>query len=262
MRLDKYNESLISRSKMKNLILEGKVYVNNKVITKPSFEINENDLIEIKQDEYNFPSRAGYKLLKAINEFKLDFNNKIVLDVGASTGGFTACSLYFGAKKVYAVDVGDSQLVDSLKNNEKVKSIENKNIIDLTNDEINNDICDFVVIDVSFTSLKNILPFIKRFISNQSLVVALIKPQFETLKYQNKSHIIKDPTIHTIIVSDVISSLSKIGYNLISLTYSPIKGSKGNIEFLGLFTLKELTNKSYININEIVKKAHKDLKKE
>ena len=260
MRLDKYKINDISRSKMQQLIKENKVLVNGKVINKASYEVNEEDVVTLLLDEYNFPSRAGYKLLKAIKEFKLDFKDKIILDVGASTGGFTSCSLYFGAKKVYSVDVGDSQLVDSLKQDKRVKSIENMNILDLKSSDVDDNKFDYIVIDVSFVSLESIMPCLKKFLKEDGLIVALIKPQFETIKYQTKSHIIKDPTVHKIILRDVITNLNNIGYSLLKLDYSPIKGSKGNIEFISLFT--PIKTNVEIDIKGIVAKAHLELKKE
>ena len=244
---------------MQQLIKENKVLVNGKVINKASYEISDDDKIELLLDEYNFPSRAGYKLLKAIQLFNLDFKDKIVLDVGASTGGFTSCSLYFGAKQVYSVDVGDSQLVESLKKDKRVKSIENRNILDLTFEEVDNNKFDYIVIDVSFVSLESIIGCLKKFLKEDGLIVALIKPQFETIKYQTKSHIIKDPTIHKIILKEVISNLDELGYSLLDLSFSPIKGSKGNIEFISLLT-SEKKNVA-IDINKIVDTAHKELKK-
>ena len=260
MRLDKYKVNDFSRSKMQQLIKENKVLVNGKVVSKASYEVNENDVVTLLLDEYNFPSRAGYKLLKAIKEFNLDFKDKIILDVGASTGGFTSCSLYFGAKQVYSVDVGDSQLVESLKQDKRVKSIENMNILDLKSSDVDDNKFDYIVIDVSFVSLESIMPCLKKFLKDDGLIVALIKPQFETLKYQTKNHIIKDPTIHKIILRDVITNLDNIGYSLLKLDYSPIKGSKGNIEFIALLT--PIKTNVEIDIKGIVDNAHRELKKE
>ena len=257
MRLDKYIYKDFSRSKMQAYIKEEKVLVNNKVITKSSYEVKDSDIVTILEDEYNFASRAGYKLLKAKEVFNLDFKDKVILDVGASTGGFTSCALYFGASHVYAVDVGDSQLIDTLKNDTRVTSIENKNILDLTLSDVNDTLFDFIVIDVSFVSLESIIGCLKKFMKKDALIVALIKPQFETIRYQNKSHIIKDPTIHAIILRDVISKLNDLGFNLLNLDYSPIKGAKGNIEFISLLTLNKV-NKQF-DLNKIVKEAHQNL---
>ena len=260
MRLDKIQFNDFSRNKIHSLIKLNKVLVNGKLVNKPSYEVNESDKVEFILDEYNFASRAGYKLLRAINIWGLDFKDKQVLDVGASTGGFTSCALYFGAKHVYAVDVGDSQLVDSLKNDSRVTSIENKNILDLTKKDVNNIVFDYIVIDVSFVSLESIIGCLKRFMDDNTLIVALIKPQFETIKYQNKTHIIKDPTIHKIILKDTISKINHLGFNVLDLNYSPIKGGKGNIEFISLLTLRNAKNN--YDIDSIVKEAHLNFKKE
>ena len=257
MRLDKYIYKDFSRSKMQALIKENKVLVNDKVINKASYEVKDSDIVTVLEDEYNFASRAGYKLLKAKQVFDLDFNDKIILDVGASTGGFTSCALYFNAKHVYAVEVGDSQLITSLKEDSRVTSIENKNILDLTLNDVDNNLFDYIVIDVSFVSLESIMGCLKKFLKKDGLIVALIKPQFETIKYQNKSHIIKDPTIHAIILRDVLYNLKELGFNLVNLDYSPIKGAKGNIEFISLLTLNNI-NKQF-DLTKIVKNAHQSL---
>lgn len=264
MRLDKYlfeQNYFDSRRRAQDAIKDGLVSVNGKVITKSSFDYIEGD-IKIQKTEINFVSRGGFKLLQAINHFNLDFTNKTVLDIGASTGGFTDCSLKHGAKMVYATDVGTSQLISTLKEDSRVKSIENLNFREANKEHFDNKIFDFVVIDVSFISLEHIFANLSKFIDQNSLVVALIKPQFELgdISIKNKGIITKKED-HLLAIESVENKALKNGFYLNQLTFSPIVGEKkGNIEFIGLFSLNnlgKLDKKVYFNI---VSTAHNVLK--
>ncbi len=250
MRIDQYlviNKYFTSRTKAKEEIKNGHVYVNDKQILSPNYDYT-NGIIKII-NQMPYVSRGGLKLEKAINYFNLDFNDKVILDIGASTGGFTDCALKHGARKVYAVDVGTSQLDEGLKNNPKVVSQENTNILDA---KINEKV-DILVMDVSFVSIKHLLDALLRFLDDDNYLVCLIKPQFEVGKMINKG-IIKDKSIHIKVINNVISYLNEVGLYVNKLTYSPIKGGSGNIEYLALVSKNQ---KGHIDVNEVVNASHK-----
>jgi 23S rRNA (cytidine1920-2'-O)/16S rRNA (cytidine1409-2'-O)-methyltransferase len=227
MRLDIYiKEKVNSRNKAQTLINEGKVLVNSKICTKPAYEVTENDLIEITETE-KYVGRGGYKLEKAIEHYNISLNDKICLDVGASTGGFTQCMLQNNAKKVYAVDVGKSQLADVLKNDSKVISLEQTDIRNFSPPEK----IDFCAIDVSFISLTKILPFVNEMDINE--IIVLIKPQFEVGKGNiGKKGIVKDKKIRQIALENIIDFSENLCYNVREYIHSPIIGGSGNIEYL------------------------------
>ncbi|MFV0503544.1 MAG: TlyA family RNA methyltransferase [Lachnospirales bacterium] len=234
MRLDIYIscKQSVGRQRSKELIEGGKIYVNNKLIVKPSFKVNEDDVVEIKDEVYKkYVSRGGYKLEKAIEQFNIDFMEKCIIDVGASTGGFTHCAILNGARKVYAIDVGKNQLDSSLKN-EKVISMEKCNILDLTINDIGSDF-DIIVMDVSFVSIKKIIPHLRQFLKENGEIVYLIKPQFEAGKaYLNKKGVVKDKKIHEKIIKDIINLCESLGFREVDVCQSPITGQEGNIEYL------------------------------
>jgi len=228
-----------SRTSAQNIIKEGKVTVNGKTVSKTSEIVDtETDKIEIigNPECTKYVGRGGFKLEKAINEFGIDLKNKCCLDIGASTGGFTDCMIKNGAKKVFAVDVGKDQLDGSLRQLPQVISLEQLDIRD-ADTEITDNI-DFFSIDVSFISLKHILPELKRFSSGNSSGVALIKPQFENGKSKNGKHgVIRDPKIHKRIVDDICIFSEGLGFGNIRVIPSPIEGGDGNREFLMYFTV-------------------------
>ena len=255
-RLDKYlvNNKLIStRTRAKELIESNYVEVNNKIINKCSYLVSDDDSINILDNKYlRYVSRGGLKLEGAINSFNIDFTNKIVMDIGSSTGGFTDCSLKHGASKVIAIDVGTDLMVDSLRKDNRVELYEQLNIKDAPSKLFNN--VDIIVTDVSFISLKHIIDRVAKEDKDYELVF-LIKPQFEcgrdiATKYKG---IIRDREVHINILKDIISYFYHKGYNLIDLDVSPIHGRDGNIEYLGHF-IKNNNSKS-INIESIVNKA-------
>jgi len=229
-----------SRNSAQQIIKEGLVLVNGRCIIKPS-EIVDTDVdkIELSGNPLctKYVGRGGFKLEKAISEFNIDLNGKCCLDIGASTGGFTDCMIKNGAQKVYAVDVGKDQLDVSLRNIPQVISLEQLDIRD-ARDEITEPV-DFFSIDVSFISLKHILPEIIRFSAECSSGVALIKPQFENGKTRNGKHgVIRDPKIHKRITDDICGFSCGLGFEDIRIVPSPIEGGDGNREFLMYFTLK------------------------
>jgi len=246
-----------SREKAQYAIKKSLIKVDDKIITKPSFDCAEDCKIELLEAPLKYVSKGGLKLEKAANVFNLDFHDKIVLDIGASTGGFTDYCLQNGARMVYALDVGSNQLVDKLRNDSRVKSIEQCNFRDATKETLDNQLFDYVVIDVSFISLQHIFANLKPFITDSTNIIALIKPQFELYEvaYKNKGYVLK--------VDDHIDTLRRVvlyshdyGLCLKDLTFSPVRGEKkGNIEFLGFFKMGSVDN--LIDYQKIVKEAHK-----
>lgn len=261
MRLDNYlveNGYFETRNKAQQAIKSNRIKVNNKLVTKTGFNINFNDKVDIEKIDYEFVSRGGYKLLKAIKEFNLNFKDKVIMDLGASTGGFTDCAIQFGAKKVYAIDVGSNQLAPILHNNPKIISIENKNVKDLEVDEYKD--IDYIVMDLSFISITKLLDILDNLLYNDKiLLIALIKPQFEAENRNiNKNGLVKDKKIHINILNKIITSFYDKGMYLNNLSFSPIKGEKsGNIEYLALIS----KNKSDLifDIAKIVDLAYKNL---
>lgn len=222
---------LPSRQKAIEAIKSGCVKANGQLVKKPSEKYDDNVDFSVGGDVTKYVSRAGKKLEKAINEFGLDFTDKTILDMGSSTGGFTDCALQFGAKKVYAVDVGKDQLAESLKNNSKVVSMEQTDIRSL--DKQIFDDCDFVVGDLSFISIIKVLECITEKITGQNLVL-LIKPQFECGVEMSRKYkgVIRDYNLSKKICNYTIAQIKKLGYNLIDVADSPIKGGDGNSEFI------------------------------
>lgn len=221
----------ISRQKAQMLISEGAVLVNNKPVSKAAFDVSENDVVKIcENDVLKYVSRGGLKLEKALDCFNISVNNCVCVDIGASTGGFTHVLLKNNAKKVYAVDVGTNQLAQIIKADERVISVENTNIIDFvsTFDEK----VDFVCTDVSFVSVTKILYCIKTLLKAGGLSVILVKPQFECRREHNKNGIVKDKRVHKNVLLNVINAVWENGLEPVDLTASPIKGGDGNIEYL------------------------------
>lgn len=240
MRLDEYvhhNGYTESRSKAQDIILAGCVFVNGIKVTSKAQKIKDTDKIEVIQNR-KYVSRAGEKLEKALLEFNLSVENKICLDIGASTGGFTDCLLSHGAKKVYALDVGHNQLVYKLRNDKRVISIEDFNAKDIKREMFGGEIPSIVVSDVSFISISKIAPIIFKELNDLEYWVSLIKPQFEAEKGEvSKGGIIKDDILREKIVNNAINRITEIGFKEINRTISPIKGSKGNIEYLSYFII-------------------------
>lgn len=248
MRLDQFlfeKGYFETRNKAKAAITEGHVLVNSKPILKPSFEILGDEAIEL-QDVCPYVSRGGYKLEGAIKAFNLDFKDKVVLDIGASTGGFTDCAIQNGARLVYSVDVGTNQLHESLKNNNKIISMENTNILDLEPNTLDPK-PNIIVMDVSFVSIEYLMPGISKFILDDTIFVCLIKPQFEVGNIKMKNGIVKDKNIHIKVINNVRLDLNKYNLDIFKLITSPIKGSSGNKEFLALI------KKGYNNDLNIIK---------
>ncbi len=228
-----------TKSKAQSMIMAGQVSVNDKIITKSGNSFNENSKIEIKQLHPPWVSRGAFKLLKAIDYFKIDIKNKICLDIGSSTGGFTEVLLKKNAKKIYSVDVGTNQIHEKLKNEKKIISIENFNAKYLDNSIIHEEI-DLIVCDVSFISLTKVIEPSLKILSTNAEIIALIKPQFETNKINLKKGIVKDSLIHRQVCDDISDWFkTTIKAEVVGLVESPITGPKGNKEFLIYSILKK-----------------------
>ncbi|MGL4688138.1 MAG: TlyA family RNA methyltransferase [Fusobacteriaceae bacterium] len=228
--------------KAKRAIMVGNVIVNEKKVDKCGtfIKIDEEPNIRIKGDLCPYVSRGGYKLEKAIGKFNMELKNKIVLDIGASTGGFSDCALQHGADFVYAIDVGTNQLDYKIRVNEKVKSIENTHIKDLTEEDLDGKKIDVIVMDVSFISITKILTSLIKFCHEDTLLMFLIKPQFEVSKENiGKGGIISDTSKHIEVFERVIKSAKENLLYLKKIDFSPIRGGKGNVEYISLFSLKK-----------------------
>ena len=221
-----------SREKAKAIIMSGIVYVNNQKADKPGVSYDENLPLEVRGETQKYVSRGGYKLEKAMNSFPITLKDKITMDIGASTGGFTDCMLQNGAKKVYSVDVGYGQLAWKLRNDERVVNLERTNMRYVTHEQVSDEI-DFFSVDVSFISLKLILPVARELLSECGEAVCLIKPQFEAGKENvGKNGVVRDKNVHVDVVNMIVDFCLNNGYDVLGLDYSPIKGPQGNIEYL------------------------------
>lgn len=232
MRLDLYISKTqnITRTKAKQLIQSGFVKVNGKIISKPSLEIEDNENVEIINN-FRFSSLGGDKLQKALDDFDYNLKDKICVDIGASNGGFTDCMLQNGAKKVYAVDVGECAFDENLKNDKRVIIKDKTNARYIKSEDLG-ELCDFACIDVSFISLKLILPSVKELLKQNGEIIALIKPQFEAgSKYLSKKGIVLDAKVHKEVCEDIKNFANSIGLEYKNITTAPIKEGK-NKEFL------------------------------
>ncbi len=221
-----------SREKAKAIIMSGIVYVNNQKADKPGVSYDENLVVEVRGDSQKYVSRGGYKLEKAMNSFPITLTDKVTMDIGASTGGFTDCMLQNGAKKVYSVDVGYGQLAWKLRNDERVVNLERTNMRYVTDEQVSDKI-DFFSVDVSFISLKLILPVARELMSENGEGVCLIKPQFEAGRENvGKNGVVRDKNVHIAVVDMIIDFCLNNGFDVLGLDFSPIKGPQGNIEYL------------------------------
>lgn len=253
----------ISREKAKRLIMAGLVYSGQERLDKPGMQVSIDLPITIKGDDCPYVSRGGLKLEKAIKHFNIPMKNRILIDVGASTGGFTDCALQHGVQLSYAIDVGYNQLAWKLRQDPRVIVMERTNFRHVTKDMLQYDLPDLATIDVSFISLKLILPVLKQLLQDESDIIALVKPQFEAGKERvEKGGLIRDKFIHQQVLKDIIAFAEDEGYSFYDVTYSPITGAKGNIEFLVYFGWKKSTIKQSaqsVDLQTIVAKAHNKL---
>ena len=252
-----------SRERAKALIMAGQVYVKNQKCDKAGTMLDEDEKdVEIRGEQLKYVSRGGLKLEKAMKEFSITLTDKVTMDIGASTGGFTDCMLQNAAKKVFAVDVGYGQFAWKLRQDPRVVNMERTNIRYVTHDDIGEYI-DFASIDVSFISLKLVLPTVYNLLSDNGEIVALIKPQFEAGKGQvGKKGVVRDKNIHFNVIRTIIDFAVDSGFKVLGLSYSPIKGPEGNIEYLAY--LKKSTDTAEVTDEEIsliVEKSHETLDK-
>ncbi len=249
-----------SREKAKGTILAGLVSADGIRVDKPGTEVSIAARLEVQGQVCPYVSRGGLKLEKALQVFPVDLRGKVVLDVGASTGGFTDCSLKNGASKVFAVDVGYGQLAWSLRNDPRVVCLERTNARYLTLAALGEQV-DFATIDVAFISLDKILPAIKDLLRPDNGVVALVKPQFEAGKDKvGKKGVVKDPATHREVLQRVLQLAVGTGYRVLGLDYSPVKGPEGNIEYLAWLSYEEGAETPWGEwIDEVVGRAHTSL---
>lgn len=222
-----------TREKAKRAIMAGLVYSNEVRLDKPGEKVNEDIPITIKGNVIPYVSRGGLKLEKALKVFEVSVKDKVLLDIGASTGGFTDCALQNGAKMSYALDVGYNQLAWKLRQDERVVVMERTNFRYVTPKDLTKEMPNFATIDVSFISLSLILPVLKNLLVPSSDIIALIKPQFEAGKEQvGKKGIVRDKKVHEAVIDKIIKLSLQEGYDVKNISYSPITGGEGNIEFL------------------------------
>lgn len=252
-----------SREKAKALIMAGEVFVDGQREDKAGSMFKEDCRIELHGLPMKYVSRGGYKLEKMVELHDICLEGKTCMDVGASTGGFTDCMLQNGAQKVYAIDVGTNQLVWKLRNDERVISMEKTNIRNVTPDMIA-DLIDFVTIDVSFISLKLVLPPVKALLSTDAELVCLIKPQFEAGREKvGKKGIVREPETHLEVLQTVLGFTCELGFAVKDVTFSPIRGTEGNIEYLMYLQNSECSTERPDDeqLKALVAQSHEDLKK-
>ncbi len=221
-----------SREKARALIMAGNVYVNNQKFDKPGDTVSDDAQIEVRGHTLQYVSRGGLKLEKAMQLFPISLQGSICMDIGASTGGFTDCMLQNGAQKVYSVDVGYGQLAWQLRQDPRVVNLERTNARYLTRAQIPEEI-DFFSVDVSFISLRIILPAVRPLLRDGGRAVCLIKPQFEAGRDKvGKKGVVRDKAVHEAVVETICAFALEAGYSVLGLTFSPVKGPEGNIEYL------------------------------
>lgn len=248
-----------SREKAKAFIMAGLVYVNGMKAAKAGMTVTEKDIIEVRGTS-EFVSRGGHKLKKAMSSFPITLNDKICMDVGASTGGFTDCMLQNGASKVYSVDVGYGQLAWKLRSDSRVVNLERTNIRYVTDEQVIDKI-DFFSVDVSFISLTLVLPAVKNLLSEKGEGVCLIKPQFEAGREKvGKKGVVREKEVHVEVIEKIYNFAIENGYNVLGLDYSPIKGPEGNIEYLIYLGINKETDVQ-VDIRSVVTASHEELDK-
>lgn len=223
---------ITGRDRAKSIIMAGQVYVNNQKADKPGQPVDEADNIEVRGDTLPYVSRGGLKLEKSMQEFGLSLDGLVCADIGASTGGFTDCMLQNGAVKVYAVDVGYGQLAWKLRTDPRVVNLERTNIRYVTEKQIPEPL-DFISIDVSFISLGLVLPVAYRLLKSDCKVVCLVKPQFEAgRELVGKKGVVRELSTHLLVLEKILGIANSLGLRALGLTFSPVKGPEGNIEYL------------------------------
>ena len=249
-----------SRSKAQAIIMSGLVYVNGQKADKPGVSYEETVELEVRGAVCPYVSRGGLKLEKALRDFGVKPEGYVCSDSGASTGGFTDCLLQQGAKKVFAIDVGYGQLDWKIRSDERVVVMERTNIRYVTPEDLGEPL-DLSVIDVSFIGLEIVLPTIKTLLKPTGQVLCLIKPQFEAGKENvGKKGVVRDPKIHKMVLDNFVALVDSLGFKILGLTFSPVKGPEGNIEFWGHLTLDEVEG-IRPDTASVVEQAHATLDK-
>lgn len=248
-----------SRAKAQAIIMSGQVYVDGQKADKPGTSYEESVCVEVRGATCPYVSRGGLKLEKALRDFGVDPSGYVCSDSGASTGGFTDCLLQCGAKKVFAIDVGYGQLDWKIRSDPRVVVMERTNVRYVTPEQLGEPL-DLSVIDVSFISLRIVLPVIKTFLKDSGQVLCLIKPQFEAGKDKvGKKGVVREPETHKEVLDQFVVLAKEIGFTILGLTFSPVKGPEGNIEFLAHLTLENLPGIEP-DTEQVVRQAHETLK--
>ena len=249
-----------TRSKAQAIIMSGNVYVNGQKADKPGVSYEETVELEVRGAVCPYVSRGGLKLEKALRDFGVKPVGYVCSDSGASTGGFTDCLLQQGARKVFAIDVGYGQLDWKIRSDDRVVVMERTNIRYVTPEDLGEPL-DLSVIDVSFIGLEIVLPTIKTLLKPTGQVLCLIKPQFEAGKENvGKKGVVRDPKIHKMVLDNFVTLVDSLGFKILGLTFSPVKGPEGNIEFLGHLTLDEVEG-IRPDTASVVEQAHNTLDK-
>lgn len=244
-----------SREKARTLIMAGCVYADNQKFDKPGDTVREDAVLEVRGNTLRYVSRGGLKLEKAMQLFPIKLENTVCMDIGASTGGFTDCMLQNGATKVYAVDVGYGQLDWKLRSDERVVCMERTNARYLDRDQIPDEL-DFASIDVSFISLKLILPAVHRVLKEGGHVACLIKPQFEAGREKvGKKGVVRDPDVHLEVLENFLTHAKDSDFTVLDITFSPIRGPEGNIEYLGYLESGDWVEKTF-DLQGLVEQSH------
>ena len=248
-----------SRQKAQAVIMSGNVFVAGQRIDKPGTAVPNEAEIEVRGHVLRYVSRGGLKLEKAMKSFPVSLEGKVCADIGASTGGFTDCMLQNGAVKVYSVDVGYGQLDWKLRNDERVVCMERTNARYLTHEQIPDEL-DFASIDVSFISLKLIFPALHGLLKDGGEIACLIKPQFEAGREKvGKKGVVRDPAVHLEVLENFLLHAKESGFTVLGITYSPIRGPEGNIEYLGYIKKADEPSETF-NLAAIVEASHGELK--
>ncbi len=248
-----------SREKARRAIMAGLVFVNGEREDKPGTRFGDGVVIEVRGNPNPYVSRGGLKLEKAIRAFDIQLEDKVCMDIGASTGGFTDCMLKNGAQKVFSIDVGYGQLAWKLRSDSRVVVMERTNFRYVRQEDIGEAV-DFATVDVSFISLKKILVPAKEILKPDGKMVCLIKPQFEAGREKvGKKGVVRDPMVHLEVANDVICFSEEQGFYTYGISYSPIKGPEGNIEYL-LYLGKQPAKMMSASVEQMVKQAHENLK--
>jgi len=249
-----------TREKAKRAIMAGTVFSNENRLEKPGEKITIDTPLQIKGNQLRYVSRGGLKLEKALQFFDIDVTNKLMIDIGASTGGFTDCALQNGAKHCYALDVGYNQLAWKIRQDERVTVMERTNFRYVTPADLTQGMPEFATIDVSFISLKLILPVLKTLLIPGSNVIALVKPQFEAGKDNvGKKGVVRDPKVHLAVLEKIAYFAQQEGFTLQNASFSPITGGEGNIEFLYHLIAEQSDEPvfKYEQLKDLINEAHK-----